>query len=108
MLRGVGSLSISRTDTKLGRISNLVIWRTLAEILGDVGRGPVDILLETDGGMTDATEALISMYGVWWMICGSLLLMQLKATGPSWPFRGSPIGSSQGAHKRYDAPFRTA
>ena len=33
----------------------------MAELLGDVGRKPVDLLLETNGGQTDATEALISM-----------------------------------------------
>jgi hypothetical protein len=32
----------------------------LTELLGDVGGEPVDILLETNGGQTDATEALIS------------------------------------------------
>lgn len=33
----------------------------LAEILGDIGAAPTDILLETGGGETDSTEALISM-----------------------------------------------
>jgi hypothetical protein len=33
----------------------------LAELLGDVGSDPVDLLLETTGGMTDATESLISL-----------------------------------------------
>jgi hypothetical protein len=33
----------------------------LAEVLVDLGSDPVDILLETGGGNTDATEALISM-----------------------------------------------
>ena len=32
----------------------------LAEVLGDVVGQPVDMLLETNGGVTDATEALIS------------------------------------------------
>ena len=32
----------------------------LTELLGDVGDEPVDILLETNGGQTDATEALVS------------------------------------------------
>jgi len=33
----------------------------MAELLGDVGDSPVDLLLETAGGATDATEALISL-----------------------------------------------
>ena len=33
----------------------------LAELLGDVGNEPVDLLLETIGGFTDATEALVSL-----------------------------------------------
>jgi hypothetical protein len=32
----------------------------LTELLGDVGAEPVDILFETNGGQTDATEGLIS------------------------------------------------
>jgi hypothetical protein len=32
----------------------------LTELLGDVGTDPLDILLETNGGQTDATEGLIS------------------------------------------------
>jgi hypothetical protein len=31
------------------------------ELLGDVGSEPVDMLLETNGGFTDATEALVSL-----------------------------------------------
>src|SRR5580704_7375468 len=31
----------------------------LTELLGDIGAEPVDLLLETNGGETDATEALI-------------------------------------------------
>jgi ClpP class serine protease len=33
----------------------------MAELLGDVGTSPVDLLLETNGGGTDATEALVSL-----------------------------------------------
>lgn len=33
----------------------------MAELLGDVGGDPVDLLLETPGGQTDATEGLISL-----------------------------------------------
>lgn len=33
----------------------------MAELLGDVGDSPIDLLLETVGGLTDATEALISL-----------------------------------------------
>src|SRR5262249_10245969 len=33
----------------------------LAELLGDVGNEPVDLLIETIGGYTDATEAAISL-----------------------------------------------
>lgn len=33
----------------------------MAELLGDVGTEPVDLLLETVGGQTDATESLISL-----------------------------------------------
>ena len=33
----------------------------MAELLGDIGNDPVDLLLETSGGQTDATEALISI-----------------------------------------------
>ena len=33
----------------------------MAELLGDIGDEPVDLLLETGGGQTDATEALISL-----------------------------------------------
>ncbi len=33
----------------------------MAEILGDVGSDPVDVMLEVTGGLTDATEALISI-----------------------------------------------
>jgi hypothetical protein len=33
----------------------------LTELLGDVGKEPVDLLLETIGGYTDATEAAISL-----------------------------------------------
>lgn len=33
----------------------------MAELLGDVNDEPVDILLETNGGATDATEALVSL-----------------------------------------------
>ncbi len=33
----------------------------MAELLGDIGSSPVDLLLETNGGQTDATEALVSM-----------------------------------------------
>lgn len=32
------------------------------ELLADVGKDPVDLLLETSGGSTDATEALISLF----------------------------------------------
>jgi hypothetical protein len=32
----------------------------LTELLGDVGTDPVDLMLETNGGQTDATEGLIS------------------------------------------------
>ena len=35
----------------------------MAELLGDVGAEPVDMLLETIGGFTDATESLISLIG---------------------------------------------
>jgi len=31
------------------------------ELLGDVGEAPIDMLLETSGGFTDATEALVSL-----------------------------------------------
>lgn len=33
----------------------------MAELLGDIGDEPVDLLLETAGGQTDATEALVSL-----------------------------------------------
>ena len=33
----------------------------MAELFGDVGAEPVDLLLETVGGGTDATEALVSL-----------------------------------------------
>lgn len=33
----------------------------VAELLGDIDRAPTDLLLETNGGMTDATEALVSL-----------------------------------------------
>jgi hypothetical protein len=33
----------------------------LCELWGDIGSDPVDLLLETNGGSTDATEALVSM-----------------------------------------------
>jgi ClpP class serine protease len=33
----------------------------LAEVLGDLGDAPVDILLETNGGGTDATETLVAL-----------------------------------------------
>lgn len=33
----------------------------MAELLGDIGSNPVDLLLETNGGGTDATEALVSL-----------------------------------------------
>ncbi|WP_315751880.1 MULTISPECIES: SDH family Clp fold serine proteinase [unclassified Bradyrhizobium] len=33
----------------------------MAELLGDVGDQPFDLMLETNGGMTDATEGLISL-----------------------------------------------
>ena len=32
----------------------------LTELFGDIGSDPVDLLLETNGGQTDATEALVS------------------------------------------------
>jgi ClpP class serine protease len=32
-----------------------------AELLGDLNAAPVDLLVETSGGLTDATEALISL-----------------------------------------------
>lgn len=35
----------------------------VAELLGDLGSEPVDILLETNGGETDSTEAIISLLG---------------------------------------------
>ena len=45
----------SGSDIEVGDIARL------AEVLGDVAAEPVDILLETGGGVTDATESLISM-----------------------------------------------
>jgi ClpP class serine protease len=33
----------------------------MAELLGDVGSEPVDLLLEVTGGVTDATEAIIAL-----------------------------------------------
>lgn len=33
----------------------------MAELLGDVGQEPADLLLETSGGVTDATEALVTL-----------------------------------------------
>jgi ClpP class serine protease len=33
----------------------------MAELLGDVGADPVDLLLETNGGQTDPTEALVTL-----------------------------------------------
>lgn len=33
----------------------------MAELLSDVGNEPVDLMIETNGGQTDATEALISL-----------------------------------------------
>lgn len=33
----------------------------MAELLGDVGGAPLDLLIETNGGATDATEALVSL-----------------------------------------------
>lgn len=35
----------------------------LVEVLGDIGSDPIDLLIETGGGQTDATEAIISMIG---------------------------------------------
>ena len=32
----------------------------MTELLGDIGSDPIDLLIETNGGQTDATEALIS------------------------------------------------
>jgi ClpP class serine protease len=33
----------------------------MAELLGDIGNDPVDMLLETNGGQTDPTEALVTL-----------------------------------------------
>lgn len=33
----------------------------MAELLGDINGAPIDLLLETNGGFTDATEALVSL-----------------------------------------------
>ncbi len=33
----------------------------MAELLGDVGKEPVDLLLETSGGQTDATQAVVTL-----------------------------------------------
>ncbi|SEH78725.1 Serine dehydrogenase proteinase [Rhizobium tibeticum] len=33
----------------------------VAELLGDIGNAPTDLLLQTNGGQTDATEALVSL-----------------------------------------------
>ncbi|CDZ61540.1 ClpP class periplasmic serine protease [Neorhizobium galegae bv. orientalis] len=33
----------------------------VAELLGDLGKAPADLLLETNGGETDATEAIVSL-----------------------------------------------
>jgi len=34
----------------------------LAELLGDLGNAPTDLLLNTSGGETDATEAIVSLF----------------------------------------------
>jgi hypothetical protein len=34
----------------------------VAELLGDVQNEPFDLLLETGGGMTDATESVVKLY----------------------------------------------
>jgi ClpP class serine protease len=46
---------LQNADINIGDISHMT------ELLGDVGDAPVDLLLNTGGGQTDATEALVSL-----------------------------------------------
>jgi ClpP class serine protease len=66
LIRDIEAVTKRRLVVYFGnRLENAIIdgrdATFLAEIWQDIGKEPTDLLLETSGGVTDATEALVSL-----------------------------------------------